>query len=75
MRETRPKHAELPDEARAKANVRAYANHYQRLGKLVPEPCAVCGGAAEKHHEDYSEPLKVAWLCRKHHLLHHRSHV
>ena len=44
------------------------------LGKIVPEPCRVCGGKGEAHHEDYSKPLDVMWLCRKHHMeLHHRK--
>lgn len=38
-----------------------------RSGKLKQEPCAICGGPAEAHHEDYSKPLDVVWLCFKHH--------
>lgn len=43
-------------------------------GRLQPKPCEVCG--AEKvdgHHDDYSKPLSVRWLCRKHHAEHHRN--
>lgn len=44
-------------------------------GILAPEPCEVCG---EKrvlaHHDDYRFPLKVRWLCHKHHQAHHREH-
>jgi hypothetical protein len=37
-------------------------------GSLVKAPCEVCGEAkSEAHHEDYSKPLDVNWLCRKHH--------
>lgn len=56
-----------------KANARAYANVYQRRGKLVPKPCEVCGDEAQKHHEDYSKPLQVMWLCRGCHVEHHRE--
>lgn len=37
-------------------------------GKIIKTPCAVCGDInSEMHHPDYSKPLKVVWLCRKHH--------
>lgn len=43
-------------------------------GKLERKPCEVCGATAQGHHEDYSKPLDVRWLCRKHHdELHRRS--
>ena len=42
-----------------------------RDGRLTPKPCEVCGRKAEAHHDDYSKPLAVRWLCRKHHVAHH----
>lgn len=40
--------------------------------RLKEEPCEVCGDlVVEAHHEDYSKPLDVNWLCRKHHLERH----
>lgn len=72
MRATRPKHSELKTEARIKANCRAYANVYQKRGKLKQEPCKVCGNDnSQKHHEDYTKPLNVIWLCRECHLKEH----
>lgn len=41
-------------------------------GALVPEPCVVCGREnVDGHHEDYSKPLDVIWLCRMHHRWRH----
>lgn len=34
--------------------------------------CADCGGVAtDGHHEDYSRPLDVVWLCQLCHLTRH----
>ena len=38
-----------------------------RDGKLVRQPCFICGGKSEAHHPDYSRPLDVVWLCDFHH--------
>ncbi len=36
---------------------------------LSKAPCVVCGStrAIHAHHKDYSKPLDITWLCRKHH--------
>lgn len=40
-----------------------------RSGRLIPQPCEKCGEEkVEGHHDDYSRPLSVRWLCKKHHL-------
>lgn len=45
-----------------------------RSGKVKREPCEVCGnGKSDGHHSDYTKPLKVKWLCRKHHMEIHRK--
>ncbi len=45
-----------------------------KRGILKKSSCQNCG---EKdviaHHEDYNKPLKVIWLCRKHHMQLHRD--
>ena len=39
-----------------------------RRGLIDKQPCHVCGHPnTEGHHEDYSKPLEVTWLCRRHH--------
>ncbi|MFY2608276.1 hypothetical protein [Achromobacter ruhlandii] len=51
-----------------------------RAGSLVRQPCEVCAGnptasdgrsLVHAHHEDYSKPLQVRWLCQR---CHHREH-
>jgi hypothetical protein len=37
-------------------------------GEIIKLPCAVCGNAkAQGHHEDYSKPFDLVWLCVRHH--------
>ena len=38
-------------------------------GDVKKLPCCVCGTDKDiqAHHPDYSKPLDVQWLCRKHH--------
>lgn len=39
-----------------------------RTGRLRKRACIVCGSEnSEAHHPDYRKPLKVKWLCPKHH--------
>lgn len=43
-----------------------------RLGLLKKQPCEICGAEkTDAHHDDYSKPLVVRWLCRRHHAQHH----
>jgi hypothetical protein len=43
-----------------------------RDGRLFKQPCEVCfSNDVEAHHDDYSKPLDVRWLCVKHHAEHH----
>lgn len=55
---------------RRKANM-IVGNAIKR-GKLIPEPCFICGKKAHAHHADYSRPLSVTWLCPEHHKAAHR---
>lgn len=41
--------------------------------KLTRKPCEVCGAVnVHGHHDDYSKPLEVRWLCPRHHSEHHK---
>ena len=43
-----------------------------RSGRVERMPCVVCGMIySEGHHDDYSKPFDVVWLCRKHHFERH----
>lgn len=50
-------------------------------GELVPQPCEICAAdgvlhdgrrMVQAHHDDYSRPLEVRWLCTQHHGETHR---
>ena len=42
--------------------------------KIIKKPCEICGTIkSQGHHEDYTKPLEVRWLCSKHHGLRHRE--
>lgn len=46
-----------------------------KTGKLVTEPCEVCGSEnVHGHHDDYDKPLTVRWLCAEHHVAWHLEH-
>lgn len=71
-RENRPRYSALSEEAKHKSRARAYANMYLRRGLIERKGCEVCGEKAQMHHEDYNKPLRVRFLCSRHHqYLHH----
>lgn len=71
-RARRPKYQDMSPEQKLKANCRAYAKVYLRRGKLIRQPCKLCSEPnTEMHHEDYSKPLEVTWLCKLCHVRYH----
>jgi hypothetical protein len=51
-----------------KAKARAKVKYALKTGRLEKEPCEVCRNLdVQAHHQDYSKPLHVRWLCRVHH--------
>lgn len=47
-----------------------------RAGRIVRQPCEVCGSRrAQAHHDDYGKPLDVRWLCRAHHAEWHQHNT
>ena len=61
--------------ARPRPGVTSMSGIYARAQKANPSPapCAVCGGQGEhRHHNDYSKPEDVVWLCAPCHRRHHQ---
>lgn len=76
MRKNRKSYKDLTDEQRQKVIARAYANVAIKRGKMKKQACLDCASAhSEMHHEDYSKPLEVIWLCRKCHLKRHENSI
>lgn len=45
-----------------------------RNGSIKQKKCFKCNSIfSEAHHEDYSKPLDVVWLCKKHHTERHNE--
>lgn len=61
-----------PEKVRARKAVRSAI----QKGKLERQPCEECGEPdAQAHHEDYSKPFDIRWLCFKHHREEHGQTV
>jgi hypothetical protein len=46
----------------------------RKEGRILSQPCEVCGNPyADAHHEDYSKPLELRYLCTRHHMQYHRK--
>lgn len=47
-----------------------------KKGELKRLPCQHCGNPkSEGHHVDYSKPLEIQWLCKKHHMKWHQLFI
>lgn len=45
-----------------------------RKGELEKKPCEHCGKTeVQAHHDDYTKPLDVKWLCKIHHVITHKK--
>jgi hypothetical protein len=78
LRETRRK-ARRKSRQTAKGRAKSAVYRAVRSGRLKkPEVCSGCGQEFDKaeihgHHEDYSKPLDVIWLCHQCHVDVHRD--
>jgi len=62
------------EENPVKVGVQKIAQNAKKKGLLIPKPCEMCLVEEGKtmiivvmHHDDYSKPLEVRWLCHIHH--------
>ena len=76
-----PTHPDLPgnvdwgvSDARLRSLAHAAVASALQHGTLIAQPCELCSKEpAEAHHDDYTEPLSVRWLCSRHHAHMHRK--
>jgi ribosomal protein S27AE len=67
-------YANLPAEMKVKVDARAKVNSAIARGKIQRQPCEMClADKAQAHHEDYTQPFAVRWLCNECHQEHHRQ--
>lgn len=76
--ELRERKNKLSAQWREKNNVKRSAHllvqYAVRSKKLAKQPCEICGNKkVDAHHDDYTKPLEVRWLCKKHHSEHHKN--
>lgn len=56
----------------AKVRAQILLHNAVARGKIARQPCERCGAPrADAHHEDYTKPLDMRWLCRMHHRQRH----
>ncbi len=47
-----------------------------KAGLIKRAPCEVCGDTkAQEHHDDYTDHMKIRWLCHRHHVEWHATHL
>lgn len=55
-----------------KIKAEKFLQYAVKIGKVKKCKCEVCGSFnVHAHHDDYSKPLDVRWLCPLHHKQHH----
>lgn len=63
------------DESHVKTRIRMRASNFVRKNGIRKRPC-ICGKPnVQMHHPDYTDPLKVAFLCPRCHRRHHTGRL
>ena len=61
-------------DGRRRDRARELVREHIMSGRLTRQPCSMCNyEITEAHHEDYSKPLEVEWLCVAHHRKRHSA--
>ncbi|KKN08162.1 hypothetical protein LCGC14_1059390 [marine sediment metagenome] len=61
-----------PSESKIAKQAQGAVNRGLKSGSLKKKPCEKCGKEnVDAHHPNYSKPLDVIWLCRRHHQMEH----
>ena len=56
--------------------VRRKTNNLIKEGRLKRRPCVVCSNKEVlAHHEDYTNPFEIIWLCEEHHKDYHDGKI
>lgn len=65
-----------PEERSLRKRARSKVTFAIKSGSLTRERCEepICLEMGEAHHDDYSKPLEVRWLCKTHHEFAHPHH-
>jgi uncharacterized Zn finger protein len=65
----------MPTDIRKMERAHYIVNVAKSKGSLTVQPCEKCGSIEKvhAHHEDYSKPLEVRWLCPRHHRMRHKE--
>ena len=71
--------ADSKDRAKApeKEKARNEVTYALAIGRIVREPCFMCGANAQAHHASYAPDMRllVTWLCPKHHKEAHAQRI
>lgn len=60
-------------EKQIRIKARTKLNHAVRDKKIIRLPCEACGEKqSQAHHQDYTKPLAVKWLCARCHWDEHK---
>lgn len=73
--EVKKKRAEYCKDNKEKITAHGKVAQAIKNGELTRLPCEVCGSdiRIQAHHDDYSKPLEVRWLCQTHHSREHKN--
>lgn len=64
----------LEKQYQIKSKAQAKARNLLKKGIIKKKVCEVCKSEkSEMHHDDHSKPEIVRFLCRKHHVEHHKN--